>query len=105
MSTPAVSHGQCPQALANGDGAGTTATTKDASTLALGAATPHTVVNVVLQRVFQAGLSHGAFGADLLRYLYAHPVTWKKDVGCNFLALPPHHPFCFHYALPFHAPF
>ena len=88
----------------DGDGLRHAATAQDAAALTLGASAPHTVVDVVLERVLQTGRGYGALGTDLLRYQHSHPVTGEEKVRRNFLAFPPGHPFGIHDFTPFHAP-
>jgi hypothetical protein len=87
--------------LADRDGLRHPAATQDATALSLRASTPHAVVDVVLEGVFEAGRRDGAVAADLLRYQHSHPVTREEDVRCDLLAFPPGHPFSIHFAAPF----
>jgi hypothetical protein len=86
--------------LLGGDSVGEAAPAQDAAALTLGGSAPDAVVDVMLERVFEAGLCNGALGTDPLRGEHAHAVAREEDVGCNFLALPPCHPISIHCSVP-----
>jgi hypothetical protein len=89
--------------LVSGDGNGLRhpPAAQNATAFALGASTPHAVVDVVLEGVLQTGRGHGTLAADLLRHQHSHPVTREEEVRRNFLAFPPGHPFGIHDFTPF----
>jgi hypothetical protein len=103
---PAAGWEGCRPVVCSGDsdGGAETATTQDPAALTLGAATPDTVVDVVLECVLEALVGHRALGADALCHLDPHAVTGEEDVRCNFFALSSGHPFGIHLKLPFHVP-
>ena len=89
------------QGLLGDDGVRVAAAAQNAPALTLGGATPDPVVDVVLERVLEAGLGDGALGADALGDQHAHAVIGEEDIGCNFFALPPGHPVGRHCSAPF----
>jgi hypothetical protein len=89
-----------PAGLLGGDGVGEAAAAQDAAALTLGGTTPDTVVDVVLEGVFEARLRDRALGTDPLGHEHAHPVTREEKVRCNFLALAPGHPIGIHCSAP-----
>jgi hypothetical protein len=52
---------------------------QDATTLALGLATPHAVVDALGQGILEALVSHVALGADALGFLDADSVAREED--------------------------
>ena len=80
---------------------GQAATTQDAAALTLAGATPHSVVDVMLECVLEARFRYGALCADPLSHQHAHPVIGKEHVRLHFSALALRHPIAIHHPTPF----
>jgi hypothetical protein len=65
---------------------------EDAAALTLRAATPHTVVDALLEGILEALEAHGTVAADPLRDLDTHAVAGKEDSGVVLTARRPLHP-------------
>jgi len=77
------------------ESSGAPAPAQDAAAFALGCAAPYALLDVILERVFEALLLHRALAANLLGGLDAEPVRREELAGVRATTTPSQHPRVF----------